>query len=55
VPEGLEVAVEGLRLVVETGDAQMDWLFAAQARPNGIGAELALAWDPAAKVCGWKG
>lgn len=50
LPEGLEVAVEGLRLVVETGDARMDWLFAAQARPNGIGAELALAWDPAAKT-----
>ena len=50
LPGGLEVAVEGLRLVVQTGDARMDWLFAAQARPNGIGAEASLAWDPAAKV-----
>ena len=50
LPEGLEVAVEGLRLVVETGDARMDWLFAAQARPNEIGAKLVLAWNPAAKI-----
>jgi hypothetical protein len=50
VPEGLEVAVEGLRLVVQTGDARMDWLLAAQSRPNRIDATLALAWDPAAKV-----
>lgn len=50
LPEGLEIAVEGLRLVVETGDSQMDWLFAAQARPNRIDAGMALAWDPAEKV-----
>lgn len=50
LPEGLEVAVEGLRLVVQTGDARMDWLFAAQSGPNRIDAEAALAWDPAAKV-----
>ncbi len=50
VPEGLEIVVEGLRLVVQTGNAQMDWLFAAQARPNGIDAEAALAWDAKAKV-----
>lgn len=50
MPEGLEVAVEGLRLVVQTGNAQMDWLFAAQARPNRIDAEVALAWDAGAKV-----
>lgn len=49
-PERLELAVEGLRLVVQTGNAQMDWLLAAQARPNGIGAGAELAWDPAAKV-----
>lgn len=49
-PEGLEIAVEGLRLVVQTGQPQMDWLLAAQARPNGIDAEASLAWDPAAKV-----
>jgi hypothetical protein len=46
LPEGLEVAVEGLRLVVQTGDARMDWLFAAQSRPNAIHADLSLAWDP---------
>ena len=50
LPEGLEIVAEGLRLVVQTGDARMDWLFAAQSRPNGINAEAALAWDPAAKV-----
>jgi hypothetical protein len=50
LPEGLEIAVEGLRLVVQTGNAQMDWLFAAQARPNAIQAEAALAWDPMGKV-----
>jgi hypothetical protein len=49
-PEGLEVAVERLRLVVQTGNAQMDWLFAAQARPNGIDVQASLAWDPVAKV-----
>lgn len=49
-PEGLEIAVEGLRLVVQTGNPQMDWLFAAQSRPNAIDAEAALAWDPAEKV-----
>ena len=50
LPEGLEIAVEGLRLVVQTGDAQMDWLFAAQARPNGIDGEASLSWDKGAKV-----
>lgn len=50
MPEGLEIAVEGLRLAVQTGNAQVDWLVAAQARPNGIDAEAALAWDPVAKV-----
>ncbi|WP_374395224.1 hypothetical protein [Tabrizicola sp.] len=50
LPEGLEIAVEGLRLAVQTGNAQVDWLLAAQARPNGIDAEAALAWDPVAKV-----
>ena len=50
LPEGREVVVEGLRLVVQTGDARMDWLFAAQSRPNGIDAEATLAWDPAGRV-----
>jgi hypothetical protein len=49
LPEGLEIVVEGLRLVVQTGDARMDWLFAAQSRPNAIDGELSLAWDPAAR------
>lgn len=49
-PEGLEIAVRGLRLVVRTGDAQMDWLFAAQAKPNGIDGEAAFSWDAGAKV-----
>jgi hypothetical protein len=50
LPEGLEVTVEGLRLVVQTGNPQMDWLFAAQSRPNRIDATAALAWDREAKV-----
>jgi hypothetical protein len=50
LPEGLEVAVDGLRLVVQTGDAQMDWLFAAQSRPNAIHAEATLSWDAGAGV-----
>lgn len=50
LPEGLEVAVEKLRLVVQTGNPQMDWLWAAQSRPNAINADLALSWDPAAKI-----
>jgi hypothetical protein len=50
LPEGLEVAVEGLRLVVQIGNAQFDWLYAAQARANRIAAEASLAWDPAARV-----
>lgn len=48
-PDGLEIGVEGLRLVVQTGSPQMDWLFAAQARPNAITAETALSWDAAAR------
>jgi hypothetical protein len=50
LPEGLEIVVEGFRLVVQTGNPQMDWLFAAQSRPNAINAEAALSWDPVAKV-----
>lgn len=50
LPVGLEVGIEGLRLVVQTGNPQMDWLFAAQARPNAIRAAASLAWDPVGKV-----
>jgi hypothetical protein len=50
LPEGLEIVVERLRLVVQTGDARMDWLFAAQSRPNAIDGELSLAWDSTDKV-----
>lgn len=49
-PEGLEIAVEGLRLVVQTGNAQFDWLYAAQARANTIRGEASLSWDAAARV-----
>lgn len=49
-PDRLEIMVEGLRLVVETGDARMDWLFAAQSRPNRIDAAMDLAWDAAARA-----
>lgn len=47
LPEGLEIVAEGLRLVFQTGNAQMDWPFAAQSRPNVIDAEASLAWDAA--------
>jgi hypothetical protein len=45
LPDRLEVEVEDLRLVVQIDDAQMNWLFAAQARSNTIDGEIALAWD----------
>ncbi len=48
-PEGLEIVVEGLRVVIQTGNSQMDWLMAAQSRPNRIDAQMALAWDPGAR------
>lgn len=49
VPERLDLRVSALRLVVQTGDAQMDYLFAAQARANPIQIDLALAWDKSAR------
>lgn len=49
VPERLALRVIDLRLVVQMGDAQMDYVFAAQARANPIQAELALVWDRAAR------
>lgn len=49
-PEGLEIAVERLRLVVQTGNPQVDWLFAAQARANTIGGQLSLTWNAEARV-----
>lgn len=49
-PEGLEIAVEGLRLVVQTGNAQFDWLYAAQARANMIDAKASLTWDAKTRV-----
>lgn len=48
-PDRLEAEVEGLRLVIQTGNPQMDYLFAAQARANPIKAEIALSWDATAK------
>lgn len=50
LPEGLEVTVEGLRLVTRTGGDRTDWLLAAQSRANAIDAELSLAWDAAGRV-----
>lgn len=49
-PDGLEFVVEGLQLVVQTGNVQMDWLLAAQSRPSRINAEAALSWDPEERV-----
>jgi hypothetical protein len=48
-PEQLDLSVSDLRLVVQTGDAQMDYLFAAQARANPIRVDLTLAWDKTAR------
>ncbi len=50
LPDRFEAEVEGLRLVVETGNPQMDYLFRAQSRAGTIDGTLALAWDRAAKV-----
>jgi hypothetical protein len=50
VPDRLEIDVEGMRLVVSTGNPQMDYLFAAQARANLIDGALRLSWDAAARV-----
>ena len=47
LPERLEAEVQGLRLVVQTDNPQMDYLFAAQARAYPIAATLALRWDKA--------
>jgi hypothetical protein len=44
-PETLEIGLEGVRIVAETGNPTMDWLIAAESRPNKINANLALAWD----------
>lgn len=49
-PEGLEIVVQGLRLVPVTGDPRTDWLLAAQTRRMGTDAEATLAWDPKEKV-----
>jgi hypothetical protein len=46
-PDGLEVQVENLRIVVQSGNTQLDWLLAAQARAGTIDADLSLAWDAA--------
>jgi len=49
-PDSLELVAEGLRLVIETGHAQTDWLLAAQARGNAIRVEASLSWDAATRV-----
>ena len=49
-PDSLEIGMEGLRLVFQTGRPQLDWLYAAQARANKIEVEASLAWDAGTKV-----
>jgi len=49
-PDRLEVEVSGLHLVVETGNPQIDYTLAAQARANRIQARAALTWDATAKA-----
>ncbi len=50
MPGDLEVEVSGLRLVLSTGAAQIDYLFAAQARANTIDSAVRLGWDAVARV-----
>jgi hypothetical protein len=49
-PDRLEIAVEGLRFSVTTGMAQLDYLYAAQARAAPIRARAVLAWDAGART-----
>jgi hypothetical protein len=44
------IDVKGLRIVVQTGNAQLDWLYAAQSRPNKIDANVVLTWDAIGKT-----
>jgi hypothetical protein len=49
-PGTYRIDVEGLRIVVQTGQAQLDWVYAAQSRRNKIDAELVMAWDASGKT-----
>lgn len=48
-PDRLEIEVEGLHAVITTGMAQLDYLYAAQARAQTIRARVVLAWDADAR------
>jgi len=49
-PDRLGVGLTNLRAVIQTGDPQSDFLYAAQSRPNGARLNLDLAWDAAANA-----
>lgn len=49
-PDRLGFRFSGLRMVVQTGNPQMDYLFAAQSRANLIDMDVDLAWDATARV-----
>ena len=42
LPQDIDIAIDGLRIGVVTGDPVMDWLMAAQRQPNPISATLSL-------------
>jgi hypothetical protein len=48
-PDRLDLRVEGLHFLISTDMAQLDYLYAAQARAQPIRGEIALAWDKEAK------
>jgi hypothetical protein len=48
-PERLTIGVSDLRMVIQTGNPQMDYLLAAQAKPSAIQIEAELSWDAAAR------
>ena len=50
LPHRLEVEVEGLRMLQQTGDATLDWLLAAQGARSGIDGRLAAEWDASART-----
>lgn len=50
LPSALYIDVQGLRLASQTGSPQLDWLLAAQSRPNGIDGMAMLSWNEAERV-----
>jgi hypothetical protein len=49
-PDRLDLGIDGLRFVVQTGNPQMDYLMAAQANAGGIAVKGALVWSAEART-----